>query len=102
MHKPRAQYSQGFSLIELLVVILIIALGVQAVSVNVGDNSQRKVSQEARHFVNTASIIAEEAVLTRRQWGVDFYLDIVDGEDRVGYRWLTMENGVYAWHATAS
>lgn len=83
----------GFSLIELMVVILIIGLGIQLVGINIGGNSRRQVLQEAKQFVNVASLAAEEAVLTRQQWGVDFFREFEDGKDVYGYRWLRQEQG---------
>lgn len=78
----------GFSLIELLVVVLIIGLGVGFISTNIGGNSHYRLQAEAKQFANNVSMVAEEAVLSHQQWGVDlFVLKQPDG-DRFGYRWL--------------
>lgn len=79
---------RGFTLIELLVVVLIIALGVSVVSLNVGDESNRRLQIEAKQFANEAVLLHEEAVLSNRPWGIDFYRLDEDGEQRFGYRWL--------------
>lgn len=79
---------QGFSLVELLVVILIIGLGVSFVSFNVGDNSALELRIEAKNFANNTSLIGEEAVLTGQQWGVDLYREMTDDGEQFGYRWL--------------
>jgi general secretion pathway protein H len=78
----------GFSLVELLVVVLIIALGFSLVSVSVDDNSALKLQLEAKKFANNTALIAEEAVLNSQQWGVDIFREIENGEDVYGYRWL--------------
>jgi general secretion pathway protein H len=86
----------GFSLVELLAVILIIGLGVQLVSINVGGNKSRQTRQEAKAFANAAMLAAEEAVLSRQQWGVDFFREVdQQGEDRFGYRWLIREEDLW-------
>ncbi|MGK0500138.1 MAG: type II secretion system protein H [Oceanicoccus sp.] len=82
----------GFSLVELLVVLLIIGLGVKFVSSTGGDNSTQQLRAQARTFANHTALLAEEAVLANQQWGVDIYREIVDGEDRYGYRWLRRNN----------
>lgn len=82
----------GFSLIELLVVILIIGLGVSFISINVGDNSAYKLRTEAKNFANNTSLIGEEAVLSGKQWGVDLYREMTDDGEQFGYRWLVRSN----------
>lgn len=84
---PRAR-NRGFSLIELLAVLLIIGLSISLVSPNLGSNSQQQLRTEAKQFANNTALLAEEAVLANQQWGVDFYRETVEGVERFGYRWL--------------
>ena len=93
--KLHGKTQSGFSLIELLVVILIIGLAIRFVSFSIGGNSQRQMMQEVKQFVNASSLIAEEAVLSRQQWGVDFYRESDDDGDRYGYRWLVQREGIW-------
>lgn len=82
----------GFSLLELLVVILIIGLAVGLVSFSGGgNNSAYQLREELRFFANTLGLLAEEASLSGDQYGVDFYWDMVDGEEVYGYRWLKLD-----------
>ena len=81
----------GFSLIELLVVLFIVGMGIGLVTINVGfDNNELRL--EAKQFANQTALVAEEAVLSGEQLGVDLYKDSVDlGNENVdiyGYRWL--------------
>lgn len=78
----------GFSLLELLVVVVIIGLGVAMVTLNIGDNSALTLRNAARELANHTALIAEEAELTNQPWGVQFYRESVDGGERIGWRWL--------------
>lgn len=84
---------EGFSLIELMVVALVISFGIGLVAVNVGSGGNvYQLRQEARQFANMTAMIAEEAVLSRSQWGVDLYRDIdKNGLPRFAYRWLSLD-----------
>ncbi|MBL4826478.1 MAG: prepilin-type N-terminal cleavage/methylation domain-containing protein [Spongiibacteraceae bacterium] len=89
----RPSRQSGFSLIEIMVVILIIGLGVRFISINVGGTKTKQIRQEAKLFVNATSLAAEEAVLSRQQWGVDFYREAGGDGDLYGYRWLVRVEG---------
>ena len=83
---------KGFSLIELLVVVLIIGLAVSLISINASTtDSSYQLRQSARDFANQTSLLAEEAVLSRQQWGVDLFYDHGDQGQRAFYRWLRLE-----------
>lgn len=54
----------GFSLVELLVVLLILGLGISLVSLSIGGDQTAKVLRDsAEEFSNLAKLAAEEAVL---------------------------------------
>ncbi|MFA7553420.1 MAG: prepilin-type N-terminal cleavage/methylation domain-containing protein [Spongiibacteraceae bacterium] len=89
--------NSGFSLIELLVVLLIIGLGFTAVKFNVSANDGQKMRLEARQFANRTALIAEEAVLGNQQWGVDIYRQHTDGREQFAYRWLVRNEGDGLW-----
>ena len=84
-----APASAGFSLIELLAILLIIGLGVGLVSFRISDNSAYQLRIDAKQLANNAALLTEEAVLSGEQWGIDLYLEVDDqGRDQYGYRWL--------------
>jgi type II secretion system protein H len=81
----------GFSLLELLVVIVIIGLGVAIIGVAVGNNKPQELRNNARDFANFTALVEEEAVLSRESWGVQIYREqSEDGGDKIAYRFLRL------------
>ena len=91
----------GFSLVELLVVILIIGLGMSFANFNVGSNNEQRLLSEAKIFANSTALIAEEAILGNEQWGVDIYRQLIDDREQYGYRWL-VRNDEREWQLANS
>lgn len=86
------KYAEGFSLLELLVVIVIIGLGVAIIGVAVGNNKPQELRNNARDFANSTALVEEEAVLSREAWGVQIYRagESDDGADKIAYRFLRL------------
>lgn len=80
----------GFSLLELLVVIVIIGLGIAIVGVAVGNNKPQELRNNARDFANFTALVEEEAVLSREPWGVQIYRadPTANGDDKIAYRFM--------------
>ena len=79
----------GFTLLELLVVVLIVGLGISLVTLSVGDSDGYKLRSKAKELINNAALVSEEAIMSGDQWGIDLYLDIDEnGLENYGYRWL--------------
>jgi len=79
----------GFSLLELLVVVVIIGLAIAIVGVSVGDNKPQQLRNAARDFANYIAQVEDEAVLSRESWGVQIYRENnADGVEHVVYRFL--------------
>ncbi len=91
----------GFSLVELLVVIVIIGLGASFANFNVGSNNELRLLSEAKIFANSTALIAEEAILGNEQWGVDIYRQLIDDGEQYGYRWL-VRNDEREWQLANS
>jgi len=80
----------GFSLIELLVVIVILAIMVGMVVISMGTlRSQDTTETEARRLTALLDLIAEEALIQGRDYGVEFFAD--------GYRFLSWDPDTRLW-----
>lgn len=85
------KWHKGFSLIELLVVVLVIGLMVSVASLSVSRSTGLELRDQAASFANTASLIVEESILNGTQWGVIF--DREEGDNSTSYRWLILAEG---------
>lgn len=86
----------GFTLLELLVVVLIIGIGMAIVGVSIGNNKPQELRNNARDFANFTALVEEEAVLSRESWGVQIYREGQSdtGNDKIAYRFLRLtDNG---------
>jgi general secretion pathway protein H len=81
----------GFSLIELLVVIVILAIMASMVLLSMATlRSEDPVETEARRLTALVQFVAEEALVQGRDFGVEFFHD--------GYRFLSWDpdNGLWS------
>jgi len=87
---PALQQSRGFTLVEILVVVLIIGLGVGIVSFTIGGNQPLALRNEARQFATQLEMVAGEAALAGEAWGLQFYrsVDRDTGDNQIAWRWL--------------
>jgi general secretion pathway protein H len=80
----------GFSLIELLVVIVILAIMAAMVLISMGTlRSEDTTETEARRLVALLELVAEEALIQGRDYGVEFFAD--------GYRFLSWDPDTRLW-----
>lgn len=98
MNAPRLPI-RGFTLLELLLVLLIVGLGIAVASLNVTGNRPQQLLAEARALANGAAAVADSAVLDTAPWGLQFYRETVDGEEHIAYRWLHF--GAEGWQVEA-
>jgi general secretion pathway protein H len=97
----RSNRNAGFSLLELLVVMLIIGLGIGFVTLMIGTNEPQRLRNSVREFANLTALVEEEAVLTREPWGLQLYREHNDdGEELIAYRFLRFQ-GEKGWQPAA-
>jgi general secretion pathway protein H len=78
------QRQAGFTLLELLVVMLIIGIIISFASLSIGQNTSRVVQDEAERLQGLLRMASEEAVLQGRELALEFSRD--------GYRFLELNS----------
>ncbi|WP_417786955.1 type II secretion system minor pseudopilin GspH [Stutzerimonas xanthomarina] len=87
---PQARRDGGFTLIELLVVIVILGSLVGLAVLSTGNtSSSREIRDEAQRVATLISLMADEAVLDSREYGLLF--------DRDGYRVMHYDEADARW-----
>lgn len=88
-HRPRAD-AAGFSLLELLVVVVIIGILASMFTLSVGlVGSDRELETALRRLAALLDAASEDALLQGRELGVRF--------DRAGYEFLVLDDAVQDW-----
>ena len=72
---PAAKYNVGFSLLELLVVIIIIGISVLAVTLAFGDNQAERMSHKSRQLAALIDLSREQTVFNSQELGLLFTKD---------------------------
>ena len=65
----RRQY--GFTLIEIMVVLVLIGISITIISLNLGRDVNQLAEQEARRFAALVDQLREESILTGRRYGIE-------------------------------
>lgn len=76
---------QGFTLIEIMVVVFLIALTVSIVSVNFNQNVEKTIEAEAKKFVALTELLCQESIIQGKAFAID-------SEDGNSYRFLSQSN----------
>lgn len=92
--RDRRRRCAGFSLLELLVVVMIIALFAGAAVLSIGTlGSDREVQREAQRLGSLIDLLGEEAVMASRDYGILF--------SESGYRFYVYDYQTLTWNLPA-
>ena len=89
MQTPRNQF--GFTLLEILVVMILLGIIVSVAVLSAGGDKQREIEQEVQRMVQLIHLAKEEAILNRRELAIKFspnayeFLQLED-EDWIPYQ----------------
>lgn len=86
-HRPHLQ--RGFTILELLVVLLIIGIVVSMASLSVGGNERRVLRDEAQRLSALLELALQESVLNSREMALEM--------DERSYRFLIYDAAEEAW-----
>ncbi|MBE9561231.1 MAG: type II secretion system minor pseudopilin GspH [Proteobacteria bacterium] len=76
MNKPKINSNNGFTLIEIMVVIVIISVILGFVTLSVGDgNLAQKLNQESQRLAYLLKLASQEAVMQSKEIGIHFGRD---------------------------
>lgn len=81
--------TRGFTLLEIMVVIVIIAVIVSLAVISLGDNAGRRLDEEARRVRTLVRLAADEAVLQGQEIGVAITAD--------GYEFQVYDDRTRQW-----
>lgn len=82
---------KGFTLIELMVVLVVVGLLVSLVGMNIGGGGERRELTEAtRTLYLRMQVAADEAILTSREIGIQF-------QENNGYRFVGFDRDAAEW-----
>jgi general secretion pathway protein H len=81
------KHKQGFTLLEILLVLLVLSLSAMAVVMTLPDNSQETAKKNAERLYQRMQLLSEEAIFSGRNFGV--YVDEVKHE--IDFLMLTTE-----------
>ncbi|HHJ80838.1 MAG TPA: type II secretion system protein GspH [Candidatus Tenderia electrophaga] len=69
--QPQRRFERGFTILELLVVLLIIGIVVSMASLSVGGNEARALRDEAQRLTSLVDLAIQESVLNGRELGLE-------------------------------
>jgi len=90
----RGELQRGFTLLEVLLVMAVIAIAISLVRLSLFGGGQRYLLEtEARQLFGRMQLAQEEAIIFNRPLGLFFFSEGFEPNYYVNYEWLTFEEG---------
>lgn len=98
LQRQNLKLQQGFTLIEIMVVLIIIGIGAALVSLSIGDATRpQQTKAVARQLYGAMSLALEDAVFLNKQLGLRFDFSGKEQEIAYSYQWLLYDEGTKKW-----
>ncbi len=92
---------QGFTLIEMMAVMLIVGIAASMAALSIGSGSRpQEIKNASRTLYNSINLAFEEAVYANQQFGLRFDIDQDDEEPVYLYQWLVFDATEQRWFLT--
>ena len=92
---------QGFTLIEMMAVLLIVGIAASIAALSIGSGTRpQEVKNATRQLYNAINLAFEEAVYANQQFGLRFDIDLEDDEPAYVYQWLIFNAEERRWFLT--
>ncbi|ARN75596.1 type II secretion system minor pseudopilin GspH [Oceanicoccus sagamiensis] len=88
---------QGFTLIEIMLVLVVIGVMASMLAVSLGDNAQKQLDREARRLQVSLQMVADEAVMQGGEFALAIGRDA--SKDSNGYQFLLLDPERLVWSA---
>jgi general secretion pathway protein H len=97
------RYSRGFTLVEILVVLLILSISIGLVILNPGQNEQAILQREADRLLQILEMAQDEAVMQGQEFGLqlsghDYQIMLFD---KLEQQWQSLEQRQFASHSVS-
>lgn len=83
--RPPGRLSDGFSLVEILVVLFVMGMAVAMASLTIRSGGSSELQDEAEHFLLSARFVSEQAILNREVIGL--FIEPERMEESIDTRW---------------
>ncbi len=94
------QRQYGFTLIEVMAVLIVIGIAAAVVSFSVGDGARTlQIKSSARQLYSSINLAIEESVFTNKQFGLRFDIEYEDDMQFYTYEWLYYDELNTVWQS---
>jgi len=84
--------NRGFTLIEIMVVLIIMGIVLSFVTLSVGNSGQTQLQQEAQRLASLLTLASQEAILQAKEFGVAFTPEGYRFYEWQGQKWQALNN----------